>query len=206
VVAAAGRIGPSVRLRSPVSRSSRRMMPSGPKKPPAGFPVGLDWGEQWSRSRFPSGARDPFGQFSSGVPHVSRRFISCSRQSTDRTQRTPHNLLDEFRWARAFRRCRCRVDLLAIAYLSHQLGTGRSQLIAGAAEAWPQRTAAAPARSQQDASSARARPRRLRVRYERAGRSLLLGRRSGRRQDDVRSDRRGAADGAGVEAQVTLRS
>jgi hypothetical protein len=62
--------------------------------------------------------------------------------------------------------------LLAIAYLSDQLGTGRSQLIAGAAEAWPQRTAAAPARSQQDASSARARPRRLRVRYERAGRRL----------------------------------
>ena len=51
---------------------------------------------------------------------------------TDRTQRTPHNLLDEFRWARAFRRCRCCVDLLAITYPSHQLGTGRSQLIAGA--------------------------------------------------------------------------
>jgi hypothetical protein len=66
------------------------MMPAGPKKPPAGFPVGLDWGEQWLRSCFSfRGARDPFGQFSSGVPHVSRRFISCSRQSTDRTQRTP---------------------------------------------------------------------------------------------------------------------
>jgi hypothetical protein len=33
------------------------------------------------------------------------------------------------------------------------------------------------------------RPCRLRVRYERAGRSLLLGRRSGRRQDEARSDR-----------------
>jgi hypothetical protein len=158
-------------------------MPSGPKKPPAGFPVGLDCGEQWSRSCFSSGARDPFGQFSSGVPHVSRRFISCSRQSTDRTQRPPHNLLDEFRWARAFRRCRCRVDLLAIAYLSDQL-TGRSQLIAGAAGAWPQRTAVAPARSQQGALVAR--PRRPRVRYERAGRRPLLGHRSGRRQDHAR--------------------
>ena len=37
-----------------------------------------------------------------------------------------------------------------------------------------------------------ARPRRLRVRYERAGRSPLIGRRSGRRQDDARSDRQGA--------------
>jgi hypothetical protein len=128
-----------------------------------------------------------FGQFSSGVPHVSRRFISCSRQSTDRTQRTPHNLLDEFRWGRAFRRCRCRVDLLAIAYLSDQLGTGRSQLIAGAAEAWPQRTAVAPARSQQGALVAR--PSRLRVRYERAGRRPLLGHRNGRRQVESRSDR-----------------
>src|SRR5260370_30055309 len=66
---------------------------------------------------FPRWARDPFGRFSSDVPNVSRRFISCSRQSTDRTQRTPHNLLDEFRWSRAFRRRRCRVGLLAIAYL-----------------------------------------------------------------------------------------
>ena len=61
-------------------------------------------------------------------------------------ERTPHNLLDEFRWARAFRRCRCRVDLLAIAYLSDQLGTGRSQLIAWAAGAWPQRTQPSPRR------------------------------------------------------------
>src|SRR4051794_35483663 len=66
----------------------------------------------------PLGARDPLGRFPPSVPNVSRRFISCSRQSTDRTQRTPDNLLDEFRWARAFRRCRCRVDFLAIAYLS----------------------------------------------------------------------------------------
>ncbi len=47
-------------------------------------------------------------------------------------------------------------------------------------------------------------PRRLRVRYERAGRRPLLGRRSGRRQDDPRADRRGAADGARVEAEVTM--
>ena len=32
-----------------------------------------------------------------------------------------NNLLDEFRWARAFRCCRRRVDLLAIAYLMHLL-------------------------------------------------------------------------------------
>jgi hypothetical protein len=38
-------------------------------------------------------------------------------QSADRTQRTPRNLLDEFRWSRAYRRRWCRVDLLAIAYL-----------------------------------------------------------------------------------------
>jgi hypothetical protein len=67
---------------------------------------------------FPRRALDPFGHIPSGVPNVSRRFISCSRQSTDRTQHTPHNLLDEFRCPRAFRRGRCRVDLLAIAYLS----------------------------------------------------------------------------------------
>lgn len=67
---------------------------------------------------FPRRARDPFGQLPSGVPDVSRWFISGARQSTDPTQRTPHNLLDEFVWASAFRRCRCRVDLLAIAYLS----------------------------------------------------------------------------------------
>src|SRR6266404_1558012 len=51
----------------------------------------------------------------------SRWFISCSRQSADSTRRTPHNLLDKFSWARAFRRCRCRVDLLAIAYLTRLL-------------------------------------------------------------------------------------
>src|SRR5258705_5374218 len=44
-----------------------------------------------------------------GVPNVSRRFISGSRQSTDRAQRTSYNLLDEFRWAR-FQRCHRRVD------------------------------------------------------------------------------------------------
>jgi len=57
------------------------------------------------------------GQFPSGVPNVSRRFISGSRQSTDRAQPTSYNLLDEFRWARAFRSCQRRVDLLAVAYL-----------------------------------------------------------------------------------------
>ena len=71
---------------------------------------------------FPRGARDPFGQLPSGVPHVPRRRISCSRQSTDRTQRTPHNLLDEFRWARAFRHCRGSADLLASAYLMRLAG------------------------------------------------------------------------------------
>ena len=48
-----------------------------------------------------------------------------------------------------------------------------------------------------------ARPRRLRVRYERAGRRPLFGR--GRRQDKLRSDRRGAAPNAIVEAEVTHR-
>ena len=86
----------------------------------------------------------------------------------------------------AFRRCRCRFDLLAIAYLSDQLGTGRSQLIAGAAGAWPQRTAVAPARSQQGALVAR--PRRLRVRYERAGRRLYSATAAGGAR--VRSPRR----------------
>ena len=38
-------------------------------------------------------------------------------KSTDRAQCTSYNLLDEFRWARAFRCCRRRVDLLAVAYL-----------------------------------------------------------------------------------------
>jgi hypothetical protein len=37
-------------------------------------------------------------------------------------------------------------------------------------------------------------PCRPRVRYERAGPKLLLSHRSGRRQDDARSDRRGAAE------------
>ncbi len=77
----------------------------------------LGWGEQWLCLAFPRWARDRFGRFPSGIPNVSRRFISCSRQSTDHTQCTPHNLLDEFRWARAFRHCRCRLDLLATAYL-----------------------------------------------------------------------------------------
>jgi hypothetical protein len=49
-----------------------------------------------------------------------------------------------------------------------------------------------------------ARPRRLRVRYERAGSKLLLGHRSGRRQDDTQSDRFGTAD-AQVEADETAK-
>ena len=65
---------------------------------------------------FLGGSRS-LGWFPSGVPNVSRRFISCSRQSTDRTQCTSYNPLDEFRWAHAFRCCRRGVDLLAVAYL-----------------------------------------------------------------------------------------
>ena len=62
------------------------------------------------------------GQFPSDVPNVSRRFISGSRQSTERAQRRFCNLLDgiiwmQFRWAGAFRSCQRRVDLLAVAYL-----------------------------------------------------------------------------------------
>ena len=49
--------------------------------------------------------------------HMFLMFRHGSFRAPDLTQRTPHNLLDEFRWSRDFWRCRCRVDLLAIAYL-----------------------------------------------------------------------------------------
>ena len=110
-----------------------------------------------------------------------RRYF-CSRQSTDRTQRTPHNLLDEFRWARAFRRCRCRVDLLAIAYLSHQPGTGRSQLIAGGRRG----LAAEDSRRPSAASTGRLkRPPPPPARYERAGRSFYSATAVGGAKDDA---------------------
>src|SRR6478735_8148906 len=80
----------------------------------AGLETGANDGQGLA---FPRRAHDRLGQLSSDVPDVSRRFVSCSRQSAYRTQRTPHNLLDEFRWSRALRRRRCGVDLLAIACL-----------------------------------------------------------------------------------------
>ena len=63
LVAAAGRIGPSVRgggSGRPFRGRRVGWMPSGPKKPPAGVPCWLRLGRAWSRSCFSSGGSRSF--------------------------------------------------------------------------------------------------------------------------------------------------
>jgi hypothetical protein len=56
--------------------------------------------------------RDPADQFVAGAANLSRRFLSCSRQSADQTEPPSAHVLDECRWFGRSGGHRRSIDLL----------------------------------------------------------------------------------------------